>query len=63
MLWFYGAVLALSGIIVYIELGLTIPYRFIHGMWLPTPRSGGELNYVCSLIAVHQMLDKPTNIP
>ena len=49
MLWFYGAVLALSGIMVYIELGLTIPQYFIHGKWLPTPRSGGELNYVWSL--------------
>jgi len=46
MLWVYGAVLTLCGIVVYIELGLTIPQYLLHGRMIPTPRSGGELNYV-----------------
>lgn len=46
MLWFYGAVIALCGIVVYIELGLTIPRYRVRGVMISTPRSGGELNYV-----------------
>jgi hypothetical protein len=48
MLWVYGAVLALSGVVVYVELGLTIPRYMVHGREISTPRSGGELNYVRS---------------
>lgn len=50
MFWVYGAALAISGIIVYIELGLTIPRFFIRGSWIETPRSGGELNYVSDIL-------------
>jgi hypothetical protein len=46
MLWFYGAIVALSGIVVYVELGLTIPQYVVRGQMVSTPRSGGELNYV-----------------
>jgi hypothetical protein len=46
MFWTYGFVIALSGILVYIELGLTIPRWMVQGRIFSTPRSGGELNYV-----------------
>jgi hypothetical protein len=44
--WILGAVAAMAGILVYMELGLTLPlYRF-GGKDVSVPRSGGELNYV-----------------
>jgi hypothetical protein len=48
MIWFYGCVVALTGVLVYNELGLTIPRWPIGdgGRKESTPRSGGELNYV-----------------
>lgn len=51
LFWLCGVAMALSGLVVYIELGLTIPrWRFADGTKLSTPRSGGELPYV-SLVA------------
>jgi hypothetical protein len=48
LLWFYGAIVALCGVFVYIELGLTIPRWSVGhgGSKVSTPKSGGELNYV-----------------
>jgi hypothetical protein len=44
--WCLGVVVAISGILVYMELGLTLPlYTFADGD-MSVPRSGGELNYV-----------------
>jgi hypothetical protein len=44
--WCVGAVVGMAGIVVYMELGLTLPlYRF-DGVEISVPRSGGELNYV-----------------
>jgi hypothetical protein len=44
--WSVGAVVGMCGIVVFMELGLTLPlYRF-DGVELSVPRSGGELNYV-----------------
>lgn len=38
--------MGMAGILVYMELGLTLPlYRF-DGVEISVPRSGGELNYV-----------------
>lgn len=45
--WALGAVSAIAGILVYMELGLTIPIYRIGGIEVSVPRSGGELNYVC----------------
>lgn len=47
LLWLYGVVLALSGLVLYIDLGLTVPrYELPDGTKISTPRSGGELPYV-----------------
>ncbi|KUJ21641.1 uncharacterized protein LY89DRAFT_608035 [Mollisia scopiformis] len=47
ILWVLGAVLALAGVIVYVELGLTIPRwpSGANGEKISTPRSGEALNY------------------
>ncbi|KAH8649408.1 amino acid permease-domain-containing protein [Tricladium varicosporioides] len=47
LLWAFGAILALAGVIVYIELGLTIPrWPFgPNGEKISTPRSGDAKNY------------------
>ncbi|KAJ4307254.1 hypothetical protein N0V88_000635 [Collariella sp. IMI 366227] len=46
LLWLYGVVLALSGLVLYIDLGLTVPrYELPDGTKISTPRSGGELPY------------------
>lgn len=46
--WCVGAVVGMCGIVVFMELGLTLPlYRF-DGVDISVPRSGGELNYVSS---------------
>ncbi|OBT53766.1 hypothetical protein VE04_06635 [Pseudogymnoascus sp. 24MN13] len=44
--WALGAVSAIAGILVYMELGLTIPIYRIGGIEVSVPRSGGELNYL-----------------
>src|SRR5215469_8904114 len=51
ILWVCGAIFALAGVIVYIELGLTIPrWPFgANGEKISTPRSGDALNYVCAI--------------
>lgn len=48
LLWLLGASVALSGVIVYIELGLTVPRYQIGDSKekQSVPRSGGELPYV-----------------
>lgn len=50
LLWAFGAILALAGVIVYIEYGLTIPrWPFgLNGEKISTPRSGDAKNYVCT---------------
>ncbi|KAK3901884.1 amino acid permease-domain-containing protein [Staphylotrichum tortipilum] len=46
LMWLYGAATALSGLLLYIELGLTIPrWELGNGNWISTPRSGAELVY------------------
>lgn len=46
LFWFFGAVAAMAGILVYIEFGLTTPrYRFGNRK-ISVPRNGGELHYV-----------------
>lgn len=48
--WCLGATVAICGILVYMELGLTLPlYRF-GDKEVSVPRSGGELNYVSSAL-------------
>ncbi len=47
LMWLYGAIVALTGVVLYIELGLTIPrWSLKDGKKTSTPRSGGELPYV-----------------
>jgi len=45
-----GGIIALAGVIIYMELGLTIPrWPFgPNGEKISTPRSGDNLNYVCA---------------
>jgi hypothetical protein len=50
MLWFVGGIIALCGVMCWLELGLTIPLHKVGEDRLKkvsTPRSGGEKNYVC----------------
>jgi len=57
LMWLYGSVMALSGIVLYIELGLTIPrYQLGNGTKVSTPRSGAELVYFNYFIKVPQYL-------
>jgi hypothetical protein len=47
LMWLCGIVTALSGLVLYIELGLTVPrWELADGTKLSTPRSGAELVYV-----------------
>lgn len=51
LFWFFGAVAAMAGILVYIEFGLTTPrYQFgsrqSGSRKISVPRNGGELHYV-----------------
>ena len=46
ILWFVGAVYALSASYLYLELGLNTPRMEVDGVEMGVPRSGGELNYV-----------------
>jgi hypothetical protein len=50
LMWLYGVVMALSGLVLYIELGLTIPrWQLRDGTKISTPRSGAELVYVSNI--------------
>jgi hypothetical protein len=48
MLWTFGGIVATCGLLVWLELGLSVPLRFIPGSTdrKSVPRSGGEKNYV-----------------
>ena len=48
-MWTLGSLIAFSGLVVYMELGLTIPRYLVNGQWRSVPRSGGEKNYVCTV--------------
>jgi hypothetical protein len=52
MMWLYGAVMMLSGLVLYIELGLTVPRLHVEGAEVSAPRSGGELVYVRCFVDV-----------
>ena len=45
-MWCAGTLMAFGGLLVYLELGLTIPRYLVRGRWRSVPRSGGEKNYV-----------------
>lgn len=53
-----GAIVAICGILVYMELGLTLPlYAFDHEGDVSVPRNGGELNYVShALQLLHEQM-------
>lgn len=44
--WFLGAVSAVAGIVMYMELGHTIPIYKFGNRLISVPRNGGELNYL-----------------
>jgi hypothetical protein len=47
LLWAAGAVIATSGLLVWLELGLSVPRQRVRdGSKKSVPRSGGEKNYV-----------------
>ena len=50
LLWAIGGLVSTCGLLVWLELGLSIPLRFIPGTGelKNVPRSGGEKNYVRS---------------
>ena len=45
-MWCVGSLIAFAGLLVYLELGLTVPRYLVRGRWRSVPRSGGEKNYV-----------------
>jgi len=51
MLWLTSGIIALCGLMCWLELGLTVPLHNVleENGWrkVSTPRSGGEKNYVC----------------
>ncbi len=51
LLWAFGGLIATCGLLVWLELGLSIPLRLIPGTGelKNVPRSGGEKNYVRSV--------------
>ncbi|KAK4120036.1 hypothetical protein N657DRAFT_625969 [Parathielavia appendiculata] len=52
LMWLYGVAMALSGLVLYIELGLTVPrWEFEDGTKISTPRSGAELVYLPKYLA------------
>lgn len=48
LFWFAGVLYALAGMHIYIEYGLNVPRVLFGGREQSVPRSGGDLNYVCS---------------
>ena len=47
LLWTAGAIIATSGLLVWLELGLSVPRQRVRdGSKRSVPRSGGEKNYV-----------------
>lgn len=57
LIWLYGMVMAISGLILYIELGLTVPrWRLPNGIEMSTPRSGAELVYVSAPLGPYRVL-------
>lgn len=51
VLWAFGGIVGTSGLLVWLELGLSVPLRNVQvmpGIFEKTsvPRSGGEKNYV-----------------
>jgi hypothetical protein len=53
LMWLYGALTCMAGVVLYIELGLTVPrWRLPDGTKFSTPRSGAELVYVCLSLPV-----------
>ncbi|KAF2825914.1 amino acid transporter [Ophiobolus disseminans] len=53
LFWLFGALTALSGMVLYIEFGLSIPRHVIDGRKETVVRNGGDLNYV------HYLLRRP----
>src|SRR2546421_89047 len=52
LLWTVGAIIAASGLLVWLELGLSVPRQRVRdGSKRSVPRSGGEKNYVRLLTA------------
>ena len=56
LVWAGAGIIILCGACVWLELGLTIPGRKVldgkgEERWEPTPRSGGEKNYVSAKIS------------
>ena len=52
LLWTLGSIIAFCGLLVWLELGLSVPIRTIPGtdQRKSVPRSGGEKNFVRSLL-------------
>ena len=46
VLWSLGAIVSISGLLVWLELGLSIPRFEVGENEVSVPRSGGEKNYV-----------------
>ena len=46
LFWGIGPLIAICGLAVWLELGLSIPKFNVEGTQVSVPRSGGEKNYV-----------------
>jgi len=56
LLWAAGAVISTSGLLVWLELGLSVPrQRVQEGSKKSVPRSGGEKNYVWTPLAYNSL--------
>lgn len=48
--WVMGLIVAMSGILVYMELGLTLTLYTFDDEPTSVPRNGGELHYVSNIL-------------
>ena len=53
LFWAIGGIVSIAGLLVWLELGLSIPRFDIDGNMISVPRSGGEKNYVSSFQLEH----------
>ena len=54
-----GAIVALASVVVWLELGLSVPrFEVEDGSYQSIPRSGGEKNYVSSYVLSEGITDQ-----
>jgi hypothetical protein len=58
--WVLGALVAMAGVLVFAEFGLTVPRMRVEGQdeKESVPRNGGEKNYVREILSLFPLLNK-----